>query len=375
MPRSLHPEHLLCAAFVLVTPACVGSTGYDAGPEFPGGVTVLDIGTPCFCELNESGTACKTAPTNTCGKTALTCVIHNTPNGNFNNAGNALWEAPLFRRFTSTRDGGPLVEGECSLVWDPTDFNRGCPGGSVLVQVSSGQLICKRTCQSDGECGRPDWVCDQALLDRDAIDTQQGVPQEIPLGIKICRPPCQADFTDCNRSTPCTLDGRGFCQRSGLTPAAPQELGIYIGGRNGARTCNLTTGKCQDRQFVTNNNSLGGPCNTHDDCPQDMMCISDFLYADPQFIDGVGFCGVAGCVPGAAAGQPGSCVQGLTCQWAFEMGMCFPDCAGGTICAGQGQKCAIPDPARMWSYLPQGGQVATFSKPQCVDCDTTGVCP
>jgi len=364
MSRSLRLELPLVLSALFAMACTDGTYVPDAGPGLP---PVTDIGTPCYCELDEAGTACKQAPTNTC-KSGMTCVIHGTPNGTFNNAGNILWESPLFRRNSTTPDGGAQIEGECTLVFQPTDFNRRCPDGASLVVLSSGHYVCKRTCESDAQCGRSGWVCDAPFLNVDALSANP--PQELPLDAKICRPACEQDFPDCNRSTWCRFSNTqpGVCQRSGLTPGAPADYGIYIGDRFGTRTCNQTTGKCQDTAFRTPNNGVGGQCVTNEDCMDGLLCVGDNLYASVP--DGIGFCAMPGCTIGVAAPNPGSCPQGLSCEWAFEMTMCFPDCQGGTVCGGAGQVCDRPLEQLAWSYVANGA-LASFAAARCVDCDIT----
>lgn len=369
LPRLAAPSVLILASFLGCTTT---SDSSDAGlTTGPGGFTIQDIGSRCVCELVSNpisgATECKQAPTNSC-KTGMVCVV-DTPAANVvPNAGNPLFEAPLFRRAVSS-DGGFLIEGECTLTYAQPLANS-CPTGSRLLLLSSGLYVCKRTCQADAECGRAGYVCDAPLLSRDAIDLANP-PSETPLALNFCRPACQADFPDCNRSTTCTMGAPG-CQRSAFTRNAPQDLGIYIGDRNGARVCNTTTGHCEGVASRAGG-FVGDPCASHADCQPNFLCVSDNAYS--QAPDGVGFCTYANCNPAAADGESGSCVQGLTCEWAFDMGMCFPNCTGGTLCSRIGTKCAIPDPGLMASFDPASGAAVSFKAARCVDCDTTGVCP
>jgi hypothetical protein len=291
----------------LFTQACDTTTGggADGGSSgVPFGITYEDIGTLCTCTVvpdptSASGFSCAPNPTNTCPKSALTCVV-GTPDDRLSNAGNALWETPLFARGTSV-DGGTVIEGECSLVG--TDiFPAACPRGTVSVQLSSGMTTCKRQCLTDAECGRPGWVCDAPFLARSGL--QQNPPRELPLDLKVCRPACNADFPDCLRSTAC-VNGEPGCYRSWTTRGAPPQWGIYVGDRNGGRSCNLTTGHCEAtveprRGAGIPAAAVGADCGSNADCNTNNLCISDYAYsATPQ---GCGFCTFANCNPYPAQG-------------------------------------------------------------------------
>jgi hypothetical protein len=360
------------AALILGLTSCTGGTyTLDAGAS-GSGYAFADIGTVCKCETETDpvtgGLRCIQNPTNTCTKSGMTCVLA-TPEAAFSNAGNPLWEAPLFYRAEMQDGGFPVFEGECTLTASVTQALL-CPLGTVALALSSGLQVCKRTCLGDSDCGRDAWVCDQPRLDQAGIDSLSPA-QEIPSAVRLCRPACSADFPDCNRSTTCTI-GKAGCQRSAFTRNAPTTLGIYIGDRNGARVCNGVTGHCED---IASRGSgyVGDRCTGHADCQAQFLCVSDTAYADVT--DGYGFCTYADCNPSAAANTAGACVAGLTCEYAFEMGMCFPDCQGGTLCSGQGQKCAVPDMGRIANYDSTTGAQGTWKQVQCVDCDTTGVCP
>lgn len=375
LPSRRLPCSLAAALLALAAaPGCTEDLDYgdeDAGTSVIPGLAYADIGTLCSCDLvvdNATGLQrCASNPTNTCPKAGMTCVIA-TPDANANNAGNGLWEGPLFSVGRMAGTGSVVVEGECTILGTPAR-PPACPTGTVGITVSSGATICKRTCQSDQECGRADWVCDTPLLDRNGIDMDPAA--ERGLDLKLCRPRCVSDFPDCNRSTPCTM-GRPGCYRSALTRNAPGDLGIYVGDRNGARVCH-ESGHCQ---AVAGRNPLAGvgsPCASHADCAVNFLCVSGPAYGAP---DGLGFCTYADCDPNAAAGQVGACVPGLTCERAFEMGMCFPDCASGTICnGGAGQMCGQAAPAMIYNYDPATGAPVGWKQNQCVDCALTGMCP
>ncbi|MBI5493429.1 MAG: hypothetical protein HY904_00275 [Deltaproteobacteria bacterium] len=350
--------------------ACTTTTSEpDAGTGIPSGIAYADIGSPCQCDLSDGTGACARNPTNTCAKSALTCVIF-TPDETTNNAGNPWWEAPLFSRITSP-DGGFVIEGECTLT-APRELQLFCPTGTVAVQLSTGMQACKRMCVSDQECSRSGWVCDQPLLDRVGID-RLAIPTERGFDIDLCRPACSGGFPDCLRSTPCTM-GRPGCFRSAYTRNAPMDLGIYVGDRNGGRVCNAQTGHCDVTALRNEINRVGGACASNEDCPTDHLCITDNAYANPPV--GAGFCTYADCDPNAQPGAAGSCnpALGITCERAFEHGMCFPDCRGGTLC-DVGQKCSMPDMFIAGNLNPNTGQPLGWKQNQCVDCGLTGVCP
>ncbi|MEW5854913.1 MAG: hypothetical protein AB2A00_39415, partial [Myxococcota bacterium] len=374
-PAPLAPIALMAALALGCTDGGSYTVKKDAGPDVPAGITYDDIGTPCTCEIvfdEASGTnRCARNPTNTCAKSALTCVIA-TPDPATHNAGNELWEAPLFYRQTTTADGGVATEGECTLL-APPGFALGCPRGTSAILLSTGVTVCKRQCQADQECGRPDWVCDQPLMDRNVIDSAPPGTPEQPLNLRLCRPACQADFPDCNRTTPCTL-GRPGCVRSPSSRNAPEGLGIYIGDRTGTRVCNRTTGHCDARTGADSQAPVGKQCTSHNDCNVNNICISDTAYANVP--DGVGFCTFAGCDPAQAPGQDG-CGDGvsLLCEPAYDMGLCWVNCSGGTICAAPGTKCGVPEMWRVANFDPISGQPGVWDSNHCIDCDLTGVCP
>ena len=366
-------------AVVALLTACTTTTTYpDAGPTVPSGITFEDIGTPCTCNLVAAGgsVSCDRNPTNSCARSALTCVI-SLVGPAFSNAGNALWEGVLFSRAVPNavdQDGGAVaqVEGECTLR-APPGVTLACPSGTVVLALSDGSTVCKRQCFNDTECGRSGWVCDTPLLDRNGLDMAEPA-QEVPLNLKLCRPACEADFPHCNRSTPCTM-GRPGCQRSALTPGAPVNLGLYVGDRNGGRTCNRVNGHCETTAARTPGTPVGSPCQSHENCDFDHLCVSDGIYSDNP--TGIGFCTYANCNPFAAAdmdGCPGP-LGANKCQVAFEMGMCFANCANGTLCGNPGQKCSQPDPYRILNLDPTTGGPRGWSQQQCVDCNLTGVCP
>lgn len=378
-PASLSALPLLA----LLLTACETTTtgGTDGGvTTVPAGITYEDIGSPCQCTVvpdptSASGFSCAPNPTNTCAKSALTCVV-GTPDERLTNAGNALWETPLFSRGTQV-DGGTVIEGECTLVGTDV-FPTACPMGAVAVQLSNGLTVCKRTCFTDAECGRPGWVCDRPFLDRRGL--QVANPSEIPANIQVCRPACNADFPDCLRSTAC-VNGEAGCYRSWTTRTAPAQWGIYVGDRNGGRSCNRTTGHCDAtveprRGAGIPAAAVGADCGSNADCNTNNLCVSDYAYsANPQ---GRGFCTFANCNPfpaqGVADGCGGEQGSGLTCENAFEMGMCFLDCRQGTLCSG-GQKCSTPNMDLILNYNAQTGAIQPWRQTQCVECELTGVCP
>jgi hypothetical protein len=363
---------LLLASPLLVLSACTEGTytrdGGASSSGVPSGITFQDIGTPCTCEVNLATLGCSRAPVNSCAKSALNCVI--VTYDSFANAGNPLWEATMFSR-GRVADGGVVIDGECTLTGNVFQLPS-CPQGTMPITLSNGLVACKRICQSDQDCGRTGWVCDAPLLNRNGIDVSFP-PVEAPLDLKICKPACVTDFPDCLRTTPCNL-GRPGCFKSPLVNG-PQGLGIYVGDRNGGRACSPTTGKCEPTTARNDLAVLGAACSGNVDCPSQHLCVSDVAYADNP--SGSGFCTYADCDPLAAAGAVGACVQGLTCEYAFEHGMCFPDCAGGTLC-GLGQVCGTADPARVVNYDPVTGYPRAWKGNHCIDCrmsTNTGMCP
>ena len=361
----------LCLATALSLGCSEGTYTVDGGASssgVPSDVTFQDIGTPCTCVVNPANNTCTGAPVNTCGKSSLACVI--VTYDAFSNAGNPLWEATMFSR-GKVADGGMVIEGECTLTGNTT-YLPACPQGTVAIALSSGLTACKRTCQSDQDCGRTGWVCDTPLLDRNGIDVSWP-PVEAPLNLKICKPACLTDFPDCLRTTTCSL-GRPGCYKSPLV-AGPEGLGIYVGDRNGGRSCSATTGKCEATPSRNDLAIMGAACTGNAQCPTQHLRISDMAYADQP--TGSGFCTYADCNPLAAAGEVGACVAGLTCEYAFESGMCFPDCAGGTMC-GMGQVCGQADANRIVNYDPVTGVPRNWKGNHCVDCrmsTNTSMCP
>lgn len=341
----------------------------DAGPTGPGSdLTDKDIGTPCYCELEQGH--CKRNPTNSCPKSGMVCLIA-TPDPNHSNAGNALWEAPMFSVGRVTTDGGVVYEGECTIVTS-IDYMPPCPLGTVAVSLSTGINVCKRSCESDQECERDNWVCDQPLLDQASLHTPPVV--ERGLALNLCRPACVADFPDCLRSTACLMDTDQGCFRSpGQASATHPNVGIYVGDRNGARTC-ASTGHCVPTTQRSATAVLGSQCHSAAECPVNYLCVSDQAYSNNP--DGLGFCTWADCNPFPQQGQGYGCPQavGQTCEVTFELPMCFSDCTGAGVCGMPGQMCLVADQAKIYNTTSTGQPIG-WKGQHCLDCDLANMCP
>jgi hypothetical protein len=143
-------------------------------------------------------------------------------------------------------------------------------------------------------------------------------------------------------------------------------MGIYVGDFLGMRSCNIDTGVCGATAVRTPLALPGNKCLSNGDCANGDLCISEYWWSTVP--DGYGFCESVGCTPGATPAQAGGCAAGYTCRAAFEHYMCFPDCAGGTLC-GLDAKCAA------LGVDPANGTSAGWTGNQCIPCDLAGSCP